>query len=160
MKRKQNQNLNTILTLAICACTPFALRDATAFCAAAGLSKSTKPYPVKTQNPWWVLGNSCIPFALMECVFVVRLVFMTLVESRVETTDLNLWPLTCQERCHSILKHKVTHLFFRVYFGDWICNWQADLDDYIVIKYVLPSSMGLLQERGTQNAWKYRKVYL
>lgn len=31
------------LTLAICACTPLALRAVTAFCAAVGLSKSTKP---------------------------------------------------------------------------------------------------------------------
>lgn len=38
------------LTFAICACTPLAFRDATAFCAAAGLSKSTKPYPTHTHK--------------------------------------------------------------------------------------------------------------
>lgn len=38
------------LTFAICAWTPLALSEATAFWAAAGLSKSTKPYPVHTHT--------------------------------------------------------------------------------------------------------------
>lgn len=38
------------LTFAICAWTPLALSEATAFWAAAGLSKSTKPYPVHTHR--------------------------------------------------------------------------------------------------------------
>lgn len=43
------------LTLAIWAWTPLDLRAVTAFCAAAGLSKSTKPYPVtQTQREFTV----------------------------------------------------------------------------------------------------------
>lgn len=78
-EQKSNKaNWNTIPTLAICAWTPFALRDATAFCAAAGLSKSTKPYPVKTQSPGLALASSSV--SLMQWEFVVTLALMTQVE--------------------------------------------------------------------------------
>lgn len=41
-----------LLTLAIWAWTPLDFRAVTAFCAAAGLSKSTKPYPARESKHW------------------------------------------------------------------------------------------------------------